>query len=90
MTIELPNDLEERTQARVDAGEYPSVAAVVRAGLDALDRLEETESEAWLANARRTFRDGRAAIARGEFSKRSPQDVVARALARVSGRLKPV
>lgn len=89
MTIDLPKDLEERARAKVDAGEYPSLADVLRAGLEALDVLENTpEEDPWLAEARRVFEDGRAAISRGEFVQVSPADVVARARARVENRAK--
>jgi putative addiction module CopG family antidote len=40
MTIDLPQELEERARAKVEAGEYSSVADVVRAGLEALEQQE--------------------------------------------------
>jgi putative addiction module CopG family antidote len=44
MAIDLPHDLEERARAHVAPGEYPNVAEVVRATLDALDREEQREA----------------------------------------------
>jgi Arc/MetJ-type ribon-helix-helix transcriptional regulator len=88
MTIELPPDLEELARTKVEAGEYPDVPAVLRAGLEALELLDEPEDDAWLANARQRFEDGRAAVERGEYFQGSPREVVARARKRVEARVK--
>ena len=87
MTIDLPKDLEERVRAKVEAGEYPSPDAVLRAGLEALDMLDRGPvDEPWLTHVRQVFEDGRAAIARGEGIQQSPAEVVARIRERVDRR----
>ena len=91
-TIELPSDVEERARARVTAGDFDDIAYVVRAGLEALDVLEgndEADDEEWLARARRSFQEGRAAAARGEAFQGSPKEILARARARIARSAKP-
>lgn len=88
MTIELPPELEELARAKVDAGEYPDVAAVVRAGLEALELLDEPGDDEWLASARQRFDDGRLAVERGDYFQGSPQEIVARARTRAAARVK--
>ena len=88
MTVELPPELEELARSKVEAGEYPDVAAVIRAGLEALELLDEPDDEAWLAHARQRFDDGRQAVERGDYFQGSPQEVVARARKRVEARVK--
>ena len=86
MTIELPADVEERARARVDAGEYPSMDEVVRAGLEALDLLDDEDALApdeWLTVARQRWAEGDAAVARGEYFEGSPRELMARIRARV-------
>lgn len=86
MTIELPADLEERARARVDAGEYASLDDVVRAGLEALDLLDDEDTpdpDEWLALARRRWADGDEAVARGDYFEGSPAELMARIRARV-------
>ena len=65
-TLDLPHDLAERARAHV-TGEYPTVAEVVRAALDALDR-EEQRQAAKLAALR-------AALAEGDASDDAPRRV---------------
>jgi Arc/MetJ-type ribon-helix-helix transcriptional regulator len=88
MTIKLPHDVEERARARVEAGDFDDIADVVRAGLEALEQLDgvddETHGEEWLAHARQIFREGRAALARGEAFQGSPKEIMARARARLA------
>ena len=82
MTIDLPEDLEERARAKVDAGEYASLADVLRAGLEALDMLHNApDEEPWLTQAKQVFEDGRAAVVRGESFQGSPAEIIARARA---------
>jgi len=89
MTIDLPIDLEERARAKVDAGEYPSLTEVLRAGLEALELLDDApEDDDWMESARQVFEDGRAAVARGEYFQGSPAEIMARARSRVEKRVK--
>lgn len=81
MTIELPQGLEERARAKVAAGEYSSVADVVRAGLEALDLLEDADllrDDAFVAAARQRWAEGDTAVARGEYFEGSPREIMAR------------
>ena len=57
MAIDLPQDLEERARAHVTPDEYPSVAEVVRAALDALER-EDQRGAAKLAKLRAALEEG--------------------------------
>jgi len=86
VSIELARDVEERARARVEAGDFDDITDVVRAGLEALELLEASDDPApgdeWLADARRVFHEGRAALARGEGFQGSPKEIVARARAR--------
>jgi Arc/MetJ-type ribon-helix-helix transcriptional regulator len=86
MTIELPADVEERARARVDAGEYASLDQVVRAGLEALELLEDEDAVApgdWLAHAQQRWAQGDEAVARGEYVEGSPAELMARIRERV-------
>jgi putative addiction module CopG family antidote len=81
MTIDLPQELEERARAKVAAGEYSSVADVVRAGLEALELLEgedELHDDAFLAAARQRWAAGDAAVARGDYFEGSPREIMDR------------
>jgi len=60
MTIDLPQELEERARAKVAAGEYGSVADVLRAGLEALELLEDEgrlHDDAFLTAAKQRWSD---------------------------------
>ena len=84
MTIDLPQELEERARSRVEAGEYSSVAQVVRAGLEALDALEADERAAALHDvAQHRWAEGDAAVARGDYFEGSPKEIMQRIRARV-------
>jgi len=81
MTIVLPQELEERARAKVAAGEYGSVADVVRAGLEALELLEGEDplhDDAFLAAARQRWVEGDAAVARGDYFEGSPREIMDR------------
>lgn len=86
MTIELPADVEERARARVNAGEYASLDQVVRAGLEALDLLDDEDAIApdeWLARAQQRWAEGDEAVARGEYVEGSPRELMDGIRARV-------
>lgn len=79
MTIDLPQELEERARAKVAAGEYSSVAGVVRAGLEALEMLENEEpvhDDAFLATAQQRWAEGDAAVARGDYFEGSSHEIM--------------
>lgn len=81
MAIDLPQELEERAHAKVAAGEYSSVADVVRAGLEALELLEDESQrhdDAFLAAARQRWAEGDAAVARGDYFEGSPREIMDR------------
>ena len=81
MTIDLPQELEERARAKVAAGEYSSVADVVRAGLEALELLEgedQLHEDAFVAAAEQRWADGDAALARGDYFEGSPREIMDR------------
>jgi Arc/MetJ-type ribon-helix-helix transcriptional regulator len=83
MTIELPRDLEERARALAASGEYGGTPAdVVKAGLDELEARAESEHD-WTDYLRFCFEQGRAAVARGEYTEASPAELMARIRARV-------
>ena len=80
MTIDLPQELEERARAKVAAGEYSSVADLVCAGLEALELLEGEDhlhDDAFLAAARQRW-EGDAAVARGDYFEGSPREIMDR------------
>ncbi len=81
MTIDLPQELEERARAKVATGEYSSIADVVRAGLEALEMLEDEDhqhDDAFLAAAKQRWVDGDAAVARGDYFEGSPREIMDR------------
>jgi Arc/MetJ-type ribon-helix-helix transcriptional regulator len=81
MTIDLPQVLEERARAKVAAGEYSSVADVVRAGLEALALLEDEaylHDDAFLTAARQRWAEGDVAVARGDYFEGSPRAIMDR------------
>jgi len=81
MTIDLPQELEERARANVAAGAYSSVAAVVRAGLEALELLEDEDhlhDDAFIAAAKQRWAEGDAAVARGDYFEGSPREIMDR------------
>jgi Arc/MetJ-type ribon-helix-helix transcriptional regulator len=83
MAIELPRDLEERALALASSGEYGDTPAdVVRAGLDELEARAESEHD-WTDYLRFRFEQGRAAVARGEYTETSPPELMAQIRARV-------
>ena len=45
---------------------------------------DEADDEAWLARARRSFQEGRAAVARGEVFQGSPKEILTRARSRIA------
>jgi Arc/MetJ-type ribon-helix-helix transcriptional regulator len=87
---DLPEDLARFAEAQVAARRFSSVEEVVEAGLESLrthhDAEPETEvvPEDWTDYLRYRFEQGRAAIARGEFSQDSPAVLMARVRARVA------
>jgi Arc/MetJ-type ribon-helix-helix transcriptional regulator len=79
---DLPEPVARFAQAEVAAGHYPSVEDVLAAGVEALQLQAEAEQE-WLDYARDLWQDRVAAADRGEFSKRTPAEMMARIRARV-------
>ena len=52
-----PDDVARAAAARVAAGRYPDVEAVLRAGVEALVKREQAEAD-WLADARAAWERG--------------------------------
>jgi Arc/MetJ-type ribon-helix-helix transcriptional regulator len=66
----LPEDVARAAAARIAAGRYPDVEAVLRAGVEALAEREQAEAD-WLANARAAWERGDRDVAAGRVTAMS-------------------
>lgn len=69
----LPDDVARAAAARVAAGRYPDVEAVLRAGVEALADREQAEAE-WLEYAREAVREADEDIAAGRTVDMNPAE----------------
>ena len=72
ITIDL-GDLQERVDARVRSGAYSSASEVIREGIRALDREEETLNEVWRRKIQEAYDDPRPSIPAEEVFRRLRQ-----------------
>ncbi len=73
--VTLPDEAARFASAQVEAGRFRSIDDVLAAGVEALQERDEFQDD-WLSYARQRFAEGRAAFARGDVVRVTPDELM--------------
>lgn len=73
--VSLPDETARFAASQVEAGRFRSVDDVLAAGVEALRQRDEFHDE-WFDHARERFAEGRAAFARGDVVRVTPDELM--------------